>query len=343
MPGELDGVFSGYDAKARKYDKAAWAFQLGAEGVPKKDPTLQDPMCVFQLLKKHYSPLHARHGLRDHRHAEGQDRWRSTRPSPRRHAPDQVGTSCTRWAGRSTRSARRTSARSRSSSSCSATWAWPAAASTRCAARATSRARPTTACSSTSCRATCRRRRPRRTRLKDYIEAVRPRPRSRRAPTGRATATSTSPATSRRSSATHATQENEFGYHWLPKLDDGQNASWLVLFDKMHKGKYEGLLRLGQNPACSSANAGKVRKALGKLEWMVNVNLFDNETGSFWRGPGVNPEDIKTEVFLLPCVLLGREGGEHLELGPLGAVALQGGRAARRGAGRRRDHQRAAL
>jgi formate dehydrogenase major subunit len=34
---------------------------------------------------------------------------------------------------------------------------------------------------------------------------------------------------------------------------------------------------------------------------MVNVNLFDNETGSFWRGPGMKPSDIQTEVFFLPC------------------------------------------
>jgi formate dehydrogenase major subunit len=34
---------------------------------------------------------------------------------------------------------------------------------------------------------------------------------------------------------------------------------------------------------------------------MVNVNLFDNETGSFWKEPGVDPKDVQTEVFLLPC------------------------------------------
>ena len=37
------------------------------------------------------------------------------------------------------------------------------------------------------------------------------------------------------------------------------------------------------------------------LDWMVNVNLFDNETGSFWKGPGKDPSKIKTEVFMLPC------------------------------------------
>jgi formate dehydrogenase major subunit len=34
---------------------------------------------------------------------------------------------------------------------------------------------------------------------------------------------------------------------------------------------------------------------------MVNVNIFDSETGSFWKGPGLKPEEIQTEVFQLPC------------------------------------------
>jgi len=36
---------------------------------------------------------------------------------------------------------------------------------------------------------------------------------------------------------------------------------------------------------------------------MVNVNIFDNETGSFWKGPGMNPKEIKTEVFMLPAAV----------------------------------------
>lgn len=98
-----------------------------------------------------------------------------------------------------------------------------------------------------------------------------------------------------------AQKENDFGYAWLPKLDEGMNASWLMLFDQMLKGKFDGFFAWGQNPACSGANANKTRNALAKLKWMVNVNLFDNETGSFWRGPGMNPKEIATEVFLLPC------------------------------------------
>ncbi len=92
-----------------------------------------------------------------------------------------------------------------------------------------------------------------------------------------------------------------FGYQLLPKLDDGQNASWLMLFDRMFKGGIKGFFAWGQNPACSGSNAGKVRKALAKLDWMVAVNLFDNETASFWRGPEADPAKIDTEVFFLPA------------------------------------------
>ena len=93
----------------------------------------------------------------------------------------------------------------------------------------------------------------------------------------------------------------EEAYSYLPKLDNGVDYSWLTLFDQMYKGKFSGFFAWGMNPAASSANIFKVRKALAKLDWMVNVNLFDNETGDFWRQPGTDPKKIKTEVFMLPC------------------------------------------
>jgi len=53
MPGENDGVFSGL--MDGKYDKSTWSFQTDANGVVKKDMSLKNPNCVYQLLKKHYS------------------------------------------------------------------------------------------------------------------------------------------------------------------------------------------------------------------------------------------------------------------------------------------------
>ena len=80
-----------------------------------------------------------------------------------------------------------------------------------------------------------------------------------------------------------ATPENDFGYSWLPKLDVGANYSWLTLFDEIYTGNIKGLLAWGMNPACSGTNAGKNRKALAKLDWLVNVNIFPNETGWFFQ------------------------------------------------------------
>jgi len=50
-----NGIFSGYDASKRSYNKSTWDYQRGADGFVKTDPTLADPRCVYQLLKQHYA------------------------------------------------------------------------------------------------------------------------------------------------------------------------------------------------------------------------------------------------------------------------------------------------
>jgi formate dehydrogenase major subunit len=114
-----------------------------------------------------------------------------------------------------------------------------------------------------------------------------------------------------------ATQENEFGYSWLPKIDDGKHYSILHLSDKMYEGKIKGFFAYGTNPAVSSPNTTKVRKGLEKLKWMVNVNIFDNETASFWKGPGVDSSKVETEVFLLPAAASVEKEGSQSNSGRL--------------------------
>jgi hypothetical protein len=48
----LDGLFSGWDPARGKYDTATWEY---AGGSAERDATLQDPRCVFQLLKRHFA------------------------------------------------------------------------------------------------------------------------------------------------------------------------------------------------------------------------------------------------------------------------------------------------
>jgi anaerobic selenocysteine-containing dehydrogenase len=50
-----NGFFSGYNPDKRSYDKATWGYQIGDDGFVKVDDTLQNPQCVYQQLKKHYS------------------------------------------------------------------------------------------------------------------------------------------------------------------------------------------------------------------------------------------------------------------------------------------------
>jgi formate dehydrogenase major subunit len=102
-----------------------------------------------------------------------------------------------------------------------------------------------------------------------------------------------------------ATKENEWGFHWLPRVtgDHSHFGYWLDMAD----GKLEGLFVMGQNPAVGASNGRLERTALSKLKWLVVRDMVETETASFWYdSPEVNrgelsPETIGTEVFLFPA------------------------------------------
>ena len=102
-----------------------------------------------------------------------------------------------------------------------------------------------------------------------------------------------------------AQPENEFGFHWLPRLtgDHSHQGYWLDMID----GKMDGLFVMGENPAVAGPNSGMERRGLAKLKWLVVRDLVDTETSSFWcsapevQNGEVRPEDIQTEVFLMPA------------------------------------------
>jgi formate dehydrogenase major subunit len=98
-----------------------------------------------------------------------------------------------------------------------------------------------------------------------------------------------------------AAAENDFGYGWLPKLNPGQNYSHIALFEAMAEGTVKGLFCWGQNPAVGGPNAFAERRALHNLDWLVVADLWETETCDFWQEPGVDPATVDTEVFLLPA------------------------------------------
>src|SRR4051812_29958496 len=93
-----------------------------------------------------------------------------------------------------------------------------------------------------------------------------------------------------------ATEDNGFGFPWLPRID-GDHSHYAMLA-RMIDGSCKGFLCVGQNPVVGSANAGMVRKALRNLEWMVVRDLHEIETATFWQD---EPDRVGTEVFFLPA------------------------------------------
>ena len=92
----------------------------------------------------------------------------------------------------------------------------------------------------------------------------------------------------------------------------------------MFEKKLKGYIVIAQNPACSLPNSNKVRQAMANLDWLVHVNIFDNETASFWKGPGMNPKKVKTEVSSAPGFGLHRKGRQPDQQWALGAVEVPG-------------------
>jgi len=295
-----DGLFAGYDPKKRSYDKALWGLKKDAKGMPEKDTTLQNPRCVLQLLKKHYSrytpekvseitgtpipdlmkvyEIYSETAVKDKvgtiMYAMGWTQHTVGVQNIRAMSMIQLLCGNMGMAGGGVNAMRGESNVQGSTDQALLFHILPGYLGAPAASLAT---------------------------FAKFNEVRTPKTADPMSANWWQNFPKYSTSLLKSFFGDTATAENEFGYAWLPKLDDGQNCSWLNLFDTMYNGKSKGFFAWGQNPACSGANANKVRKALAKLDWLVNVNIFDNETGSFWKGPGMKPKEIKTEVFMLPC------------------------------------------
>ena len=106
-----------------------------------------------------------------------------------------------------------------------------------------------------------------------------------------------------------ATEENDYRMKWLPHIDG--DYSQLPFFERMTRGEVKGYFVFGQNPAGGGPNAGLHRAGLRQLEWLVVADWFETETAMFWKddpkGPGAS--EIKTEVFFMPAASIAAKEG----------------------------------
>ena len=295
-----DGLFSGFDKDKRAYDPSFWAYVKDEKGIPRRDPTLQDPRCVFQLLKKHY----ARYDLDTVSSVTGtskEDLVKVYEAYSATGVPDKAGTMmyAMGWtqhtvgvqniragsmiqlllgnigiAGGGVNALRGESNVQGSTDAGLLYHIYPGYL-------------PVPSASVTT--------------LAEYHKKFTPATNDPQSANWWQNRPKYMVSFLKSMFGDAATPENEFGYGWLPKPEDGKSYSWLDLFDAMYKKEFKGFFAWGMNPACSGGNSNKTRQALANLDWMVNVNVFDNETASFWKGPGLDPKKIKTEVFFLPC------------------------------------------
>ncbi len=102
-----------------------------------------------------------------------------------------------------------------------------------------------------------------------------------------------------------ATAENEYCFDYVPRID-GSHSAYQSALD-MLDGKLEGYFLFGENPAVGNANSRLHRLALANLKWLVVRDFQEIESAAFWHdGPEIESgelvtEEIGTEIFMLPA------------------------------------------
>lgn len=294
-----DGLFSGYDAKARKYDQSKWGFEKGPDGAPLRDATLKHERCVFNLMKKHYSRYTLKN-VSDITGVSEENLLKVYKQFSATGKPDKAGTIlyALGWTQHTV---------GVQNIRCS-TLVQLLLGNIGVAGGGINALRGEPNVQGSTDHALLYHV------LPGYI-GLPLAPWQTLAQFNKAN----TPVTKIPNSANwwgnrpkyfasllkgwfgeEAKPENDFCYGLLPKGEPGADYSYMYVMDKMYHGKIKGGFVFGVNPMNSFPNTNKMRKALDNLDWLVCAELHNSETTDNWHRPGVDPKKMKTEVFLLP-------------------------------------------
>jgi formate dehydrogenase-N alpha subunit len=98
-----------------------------------------------------------------------------------------------------------------------------------------------------------------------------------------------------------ATKDNDFAFHYLPKID--RRYSWVENWNDMYEGQVKGFFAFGMNGVMIGPDSKKNIDALKKADFVVVCEIYPDETSAFWEAPGTTPEEMKqinTTVYRLP-------------------------------------------
>lgn len=311
-----NGLFSGYNEAARRYDRTSWGYQIGEDGFVKVDDTLQDPLCVFQQMKRHYSrytpelvsritgtpqDLFLRvceeiaataatnrvmtilYALGWTQHSVGSQNIRTmTMIQLLLGNIGVMGGGINALRGHA--NVQGINDQNAYSEVISGYMSSPTDAdATRAAYLARITGRP-----------------------------LRP---NQMAFTQNAPRWNTSVMKAWYGDA--ATAENDFAYDWFPKRDADYDI--MAVFERMHQGQMNGYIVQGFNPLAAMCNKTKMSAALAKLKYLVVIEPLETETSEFWKNFGplndVDPKAIQTEVIRLPASCFAEDSGTFTSSG----------------------------
>jgi formate dehydrogenase major subunit len=304
-----DGIFGGWDAEKGEYDAKQWMYE-GVDGDPHKhprepirakesDPTLQNPRCVFQILKHHFA----------------------------RYTPEMVEETCgvpARLLLKVAEELCRNSGRERTSAFCYAV-GWTQHTTgvqyirTACIIQALlgNMGRPGGGILALRGHASIQGSTDIPT-LYNLLPGYLPMPRAKVdhdfktyndlnvSPTGwwgefRKYSVSLLKAWY----GDAATAENDYCFRYLPAMTS--DHSHMNTVADMADGKVKGYFVMGENPVVGTVNGALHREGLRALEWLVVRDFQLIETAEFWRDAPeihrgeIRPQDIGTEVFFFPA------------------------------------------
>jgi formate dehydrogenase major subunit len=102
-----------------------------------------------------------------------------------------------------------------------------------------------------------------------------------------------------------ARPENHYCYDYLPRIT-GSHSTYETVMAQID-GQCKGYFLMGENPAVGSANAKLQRLGMANLDWLVVRDFSLIESATWWQnGPEIESgelrtEDIGTEVFFFPA------------------------------------------
>jgi formate dehydrogenase major subunit len=107
-----------------------------------------------------------------------------------------------------------------------------------------------------------------------------------------------------------ATKQSNWAFDYFPKVD--RDYSWVNLWNNMYNGLIKGMFAFGMNGVAIGPDSKKNIDALKKAEFLVVGEIYPDETSEFWRSPGISQDEMKqiqTTVYRLPCAGFAEKDG----------------------------------